>query len=489
MHLQGPVPLGDPDYAERAFETTLVREVQAGNWVLLLGPRQHGKTSALLRLRRVLSENATSAVLVDLQRVPPFSAYFQLVTWFAKQVATAIGQTTEIRETDDLATALAEALPTGSAPIVILIDEASNIGDDGWRNAFFGQLRAISSERATADDGHIAKRLRFVFAGTFRPERLVAEANSPFNICERIDTADLVQADIERLAEAAGLADPASAAAQIFEAVGGQPYLNQRLIQAAVGVDDWTSAIQEERDRLGEGDTDHISNLFRRVASDEALVTLVSTAVEAGQIAVEAGNEDQRYLVVLGLFQRDRTVLRFRNRLYGEVAARSPQFARVATAQVQRAVLFPLDLDAFAAVASPELREIAHSAQCGAVGAYQAASHRIALAGFGTAMEAVMIDFLQRQPAGDLRTAEAACRSRGRYHDPADPTSWSLIDLMRGARALLRLGELDIPENLRQWRNLIHPGVCMRAYKPDAELAPEVCTAAGQLQIILRDLP
>lgn len=489
MHLQGPVPLDDPDYAERAFETMLVREVQAGNWVLLLGPRQHGKTSAFLRLRRVLSENATISVLVDLQRLPPFGAYSQLITWFATQVAAGVGREIDIRETDDLATALAQALPGGSAPVVILIDEASNISDDGWRNAFFGQLRAISSERATANDDHIAKRLRFVFAGTFRPERLVAEANSPFNICERIDTVDLVQADVERLAASAGLADPAGAAAQIFAAVGGQPYLNQRLIQAAMGVDDWSGAIQEELDRLGEGDTDHISNLFRRVASDESLVSLVTTAVEVGQIAVEAGNDDQRYLVVLGLFQRDRTILRFRNRLYAEVAARSPQFARVAAAEVQRAVLFPLDLDAFAALGSPELREIAHSAQRGAVGAYQAASHRIALAGFGTAMEAVMIDFLQRQSVEDLRTAEAACKSRGRYHVPADPTSWSLGDLMRGVRALLRLGELDIPENLREWRNLIHPGACMRAYKPDVELAPEVCTAAGQLQIILRDLP
>ncbi|WP_066683998.1 hypothetical protein [Caulobacter sp. CCH9-E1] len=100
-----------------------------------------------------------------------------------------------------------------------------------------------------------------------------------------------------------------------------------------------------------------------------------------------------------------------------------------------------------------------------------------------------MIDFLKRQSAEDLQTAEASCRSRGRFHDARDPTTWSLVDLMRGVRALLRLGELDIPENLREWRNLIHPGVCMRAYKPDFDLAPEVCTAAGQLQIILRDLP
>jgi len=329
MHLHGPVPIDDQVYAERDFEITLVKEVQAGNWVLLLGPRQHGKTSAFLRLRKSLTDHATRTALVDLQKVPPFERYAQLVTWFAKQIAAALEHIVEIAETDDLATALAQALPVGSAPVVILVDEASNIGNDDWRNSFFGQLRAISSERATAQDGEIAKRLRLVFAGTFRPERLVAEANSPFNICERIDTTDLSQDDVAKLAVAAGLEKPNEAAALIYEAVGGQPYLNQRLIQAGVGAEDPFGAIEKELERLREGDGDHINNLFRRVVSDEALVALVSAVVGAGKIGNEAGNEDQRYLIVLGLLRRKRGVLYFRNKLYAEVAALSPQFAKV----------------------------------------------------------------------------------------------------------------------------------------------------------------
>jgi hypothetical protein len=58
-----------------------------------------------------------------------------------------------------------------------------------------------------------------------------------------------------------------------------------------------------------------------------------------------------------------------------------------------------------------------------------------------------------------------------------------------GVRFLLGLGDVDIPENLREWRNLIHPGACLQNYKLDEDLTPEVCTAAGQLQIVLRDLP
>ena len=56
-HLQGPVPLADNAYVKRPFENELHRELMANRWVLLLGPRQHGKTSALVRLQRALSEN------------------------------------------------------------------------------------------------------------------------------------------------------------------------------------------------------------------------------------------------------------------------------------------------------------------------------------------------------------------------------------------------------------------------------------------------
>lgn len=487
MQLQGPVLLDDVHYAERPFELELVRQVQAGRWVLLLGPRQHGKTSALLRLRRALNEHATRTAMVDLQAQPPFSTYTQFATWFASKVAVALGHKVVINGTDDLSTALTQALPTGVFPVVILIDEASNIENDQWRNSFFGQLRSISSERAAAENGHIAKRLRFVFAGTFRPERLVAEANSPFNICERIDTADLLVDDILRLAERVGLRNPAKLSAAIHEAVGGQPYLVQRLMKVALVADDPPAAIADEINRLAE--SDHISNLFRRVLSDEALSAIVSTAAAGQVVALSPGNENQRFLDILGVMRRTGGNLQFRNRLYAETAARSPQLSRVVAPEARRAILFPLDLDRFRSVADGRLREIAHVAQKGAVGAFRHGSCRLALAGFGTAMETVLMDFLMRQSAADLARAAAFRQNSSRFEVATDPATWSLVNLMRGARGLLGQGMLDVPENMREWRNLIHPGVCIRAYRLDGDFAPEVGVAAYQLDIILRDLP
>lgn len=487
MHLQGPVPLEDRDYAERPFEVSLVKQVQAGRWVLLLGPRQHGKTSALLRLRKTLNDNAAQTALVDLQSKPPCANYAQFTTWFARKVAVALGNDVTIEETDDLSAGLTQALPAGVAPIVVLIDEASNIDDDQWRNSFFGQLRAISSERAVAKDDHIAKRLRFVFAGTFRPERLVAEANSPFNICERIDTADLQLGHIEHLAKSVGLQEPAKVSQAIHDCVGGQPYLVQRLIQVALAADDPQAAIDEDLNQLAE--SEHVSNLFRRVLGDEALSCIISNAATGQAVAVSPGDEDQRFLIILGLMQRRGGFLQFRNRLYANTAARSPQFARAVVPEARRAVLFPMEFDRFLGVADPQLREIAHAAQKGAVGAYRDGSCRVALAGFGTAMEAVLMDYLMRQTPADLTIAAGHRLNPKNFEIQNDPTTWNLVNLMRGARGLLGQGMLDIPENMREWRNLIHPGVCIKAYRPDGDLAPEVGVAAHQLDIILRDLP
>nr|WP_295470195.1 AAA-like domain-containing protein [Mesorhizobium sp.] len=489
MHTQGPVPLDDQSYIERNFELQLVKEVQAGKWVLLLGPRQHGKTSALLRLREKLSKHSTATALVDLQRAPPFTSYSQLVTWFGKRVAAELEHATEIAEVDDLLMALSAALPPGNTPVVVLVDEASNIGDDNWRNSFYGQLRSIANDRAIAQEGDISRRLRFVFAGTFRPERLVAEANSPFNTCERIETSDLTLQDITKLAGDAGLLKPIDAAAAIHDAVGGQPFLIQKLILEAIGENNEVAAIERTVSTLREGAGDHITNLFRKITSDDALASMVATLVDHGKIAIEAGNEDQRYLIVLGLLRRERGSLYFRNRLYAEVAALSAQLVKVETNDAQRAVLFPLDLDAFSKISSTELQEVAHLAQRGAVAAYRSGSNRLALAGFGTAMEAVLIDFLARQSSGDLGKAAGLAKSKGRYFDPADPATWTLADLMRGTRELLGKQDVNIPENLREWRNLIHPGVAVRSYIEDSKLAPEVGVAGLQLQIVLRDLP
>ncbi len=489
-HLQGPVPLTDDDYVERPFELELHRELMAARWVLLLGPRQHGKTSALVRRQRALLDNGVPAALVDLQATPALRSYSEFTTWVESVVRQQLGTANQpVIMSDDIGVLLGAALAPGNAPTVILFDEASNIPDAIWRNAFYGQLRAISSRRAVARPEDAASRLRFVFAGTFRPETLIDAANSPFNVCERIDTQDLTTDEVTMLTRAI-LGEEHSAMSQlIFDEVGGQPYLVQRLLSRLEHQPDMQATLLTEISKLRTGESDHIIDLFRKMLSEPKLSAIGARMVRDQAAPLEAADPDFRYMQILGLARRSGANLVFRNRLYAEIAATSPQLGGTTPTQAL-APMFPISMAAFNKVRDTELREIAWAAHKGAVAAYRAGVNRLALAGFGGSLEAMLLDLMQRQPKGALGTIVGKAQIKlGGRENLNDPATWNLVTLIKAAPHAGGGKGFDPPQALREWRNLIHPAVAKINYRPDNDLEPEARSAATLHEILLRDLP
>jgi hypothetical protein len=489
-HLQGPVPLGDNDYVRRPFEHELQRELMADRWVLLLGPRQHGKTSALVRLQRALFENGVPAAIVDLQAAPAPQSYAEFVAWVGSEVRRQLGTADQpASDSEDVGVVLGAALAPGNTPAVILVDEASNIPDAAWRNAFFGQLRAISSRRAAARPEDAPARLRFVFAGTFRPETLIDAANSPFNVCERIDCDDLTADDVRQLTcDILGEAQQAMSQ-PIFQEVGGQPFLVQKLLSRLQGRDEKQAALDTEIAKLRTGDSDHIIDLFRKMLSEPSLAAIGARMVRDGAAPVEAADPDFRYMQVLGLARRTGTNLVFRNLLYARIAGTSPQLGGTTPAPTL-APMFPISIAAFNNVQNAQLREIAWAAHKGAVAAYRAGANRLALAGFGGSLEAMLLDLMQRQQQGALGAIVAAAGiTLGRRERLNDPSTWNLVTLIQAAPHAGGGGGFDPPQALREWRNLIHPAVAQRNYRPDLDLEPEARSAANLHELLLRDLP
>ena len=490
-HFLGPVPIGSGAYIDRPFEKRLIQEVMAGHWVLLLGPRQHGKTSALIRANRRLCEAGLATALVDLQRTPPLDSFQDLVTWIStiicKQLQTAISPESF---GDDLISSLSACLPRNKLPVVIFIDEASNISNAAWRNSFYGQLRAISSQRASAREDEPAARLRFVFAGTFRHESLIDEANSPFNVCERVDTDDLSEKDVVELSVKELGEDAVDIGKWLYSEVGGQPFLIQKLLYSGRGSDAPRGSISAALEELQLGGSDHIEHLFQKVLSTPSIKDAVASMARDGSIPNEPANTDFRYMQVMGMGKREGKVLKFRNKLYASVALASPQLIGPTGARSPKqghAPLFPLTCDSFSGVVDERLKEIALAAQRGAVSAYLANSHKIALAGFGSSMEAMLIDYLSRKSGPDLKAAVTVCKWN-KFEDPQLPETWRLVNLVAAARRAGKHADLEVPDALRDWRNLIHPGVCLKKYNPDSHYEPEVRTAAGLHAMLLRDL-
>ena len=383
-------------------------------------------------------------------------------------------------------------IPTGGPPVVVMIDEASSISDDSWRNAFFGQLRAIANRQAAASADDLLVRLRFVFIGTFRPETLVNPNNSPFNVCNRILTDDVTMDQAVELWRRVS-DDPApDLVERIYALVGGQPYLLQLMysLVLGVGVEQRDRAFDEAVEYLESGHDEHFASLFSHVIGSGTLSSTVRSLASGSGLANEPANHDFQYLEVLGLAKVAGSLLVIRNDLYRRIALASTQLASEPTGSPPVQFLIPLLESDFAYMADVQLAELAFHTYIGAVASYGAASYRLSLAGFGSSLEAVLIDFLVSLSPNDLSTAVSASgASFSRFEDASDPWTFRLVTLFKVAKLVPRIrSQVELSEVVREWRNMIHPAVAARDYLPEEHLRPEAQMASALVCLFCRDL-
>jgi hypothetical protein len=500
FHLQGPVPINSEAYVERSFEQNVLQNILNGNWVLLLGPRQHGKTSSLIRIQEQLHETGFACVIVDLQRMPPCGSYEEVIEWFAQVIAHALQVTITQKPTGyasrQLESWLEAAIPPGRESLVIMIDEASAILNSEWRNSFYGQIRSIATARATAKPEELAARLQFVFAGSFRHETMVSNLNSPFNVCTHIETEDFTLENAIALNQQVTEHQDNVFVTQAYEFVGGQPYLLQSILSRIQSVSDQDKqvAFDDAITSLRNDQDNHFDGVFRHIIAEAGLTRLVSLMVRDGGIQNEPANADYKFLQILGIARRDGNFLVFRNRLYQEFASNSSQIIQDANnIQNPSPQIVPAQ-DAYLFMRSNELREIAYAMELGAVRAYNSGSYRLALAGFGSALEAVLIDWLSTLSNATLTRAINAAgidrrRDFWRNENANQPDTWRLVNLIRVAGHVnntIRI--VDPPQALREWRNLIHPSAARQNYLSENQLEPEARTASGLLASVRRDV-
>jgi hypothetical protein len=194
-------------------------------------------------------------------------------------------------------------------PVVIIIDEASAIEKDEWRDAFYSQIRSIKNEQALARSEDLVNRLRFVFSGCFRPETLVQTLNSPFNTCEEIFTDDLTLAQAEELYKNVAKRTETELISAAFDLVEGNPYLLQRIF------DKVQSASENERELalkrviefLYTGQDNHFQFLFQRIYKDERLRELLVDLVRNSSIPNDPADANSKFLRTLGVAKLEGT--------------------------------------------------------------------------------------------------------------------------------------------------------------------------------------
>lgn len=324
FHVGGAVPVDAQAYVQRDFERAVLGELAATRWVLLLGPRQHGKSSGLLRIQAELRRTGVQCALVDMQAMPLVEHAAQAIEWFTGAVARDLGLLENLDSGcgSELLVCL-ERLELNGGRVVIMVDEAAAISDDRIRENFYGQLRAIANRRARVSSDDLCARLTFVFAGTFRPERLVANPkNSPLNVCERVDTGDLSFGRATELWANVMSSRNRPLVHGAYKLVGGQPYLLQRIFDHAVraGVGGSSEIDEQISAAVTSGGDGHLTGLFGHIEDSPELFGLADE-LNKGSVPYVPAQADLDYLCILGFARRDGQRVVVRNRLYSQMLA------------------------------------------------------------------------------------------------------------------------------------------------------------------------
>jgi hypothetical protein len=498
-HIQGAVPLESPAYIPRGFEGEIIENIMSNRWVLLLGPRQHGKTTSLIRVQENLNNNGTFAILVDLQALPLIETYEDIISSFYLRLSNAVGfdinGLPEGYQAHQMDTCLKLIFSEIKNPVVILIDEAGGITNNDYRNAFFGQIRAISNQKGTETPGSLLRRLNFVFAGSFIPELLVNDNNSPFNVCETVYTEDLTLDEAISLQSGIEGDENTDYVRQAFELVGGHPYLLQFILDRVSSVSelDKGAVYDEAVTLLKNGHNNHFDSVFSRIIEDPELIDMVSNIASGGSLPIEPGNYRFAYLQVLGIAKKEGDVnLVFRNSLYREFVENSSQLMGIDIPVANPSPLVESEESSFDFMLDANLKEISFSLETGAIRAHNSNNFRLSLVGFGAALEGILIDYLSSIENDVLDSAETSAQVLEGFNQsemPRRPETWrfaTLLNVTNNVDASVRI--INPSQSLRTWRNYIHPGVVIQDYIPEGELGPESGQALHMLAQVKRDL-
>ena len=300
-------------YIERPAEQEALAHLRSMNYVLVIEPRQQGKTSLINHLMRHPVLNDMNLVYVDvttLDRSTEESWYQSLCPRILRQLRDFIPRDEEViiphhntgwrQFLSEIALRAAEA----HRRFVIALDEIGAVTFPGTTE-FFSVLRDIYNSRQAEDE---FKQLTFWLVGAFHPRDLIEDDKiSPFNIAQRVRLPDFTLAQVSELVSKGPWSNEQAAtlAQRIHYWTDGQPYLTQLLcsyLETKAGPTEVDISIE----RLRCEDENHLPPLLERLSSDKKLWEYVSKIQSGERIKFyPRENRRQAQLELLGVLKAD----------------------------------------------------------------------------------------------------------------------------------------------------------------------------------------
>jgi hypothetical protein len=353
----GPIP---PE--SRLFVGRTVELARMENWLphvncvgAVLGARQTGKTSLLLRLRHLL-RNKYAFVFVDLQAIEGAQECFGYIAeQILEQLTEMIGDVDLPLPQDNktFSVFLRElSRKTRALRIIVILDEIGSLQPQAAMK-LASTIRAIFTERIVKQE---FARYMFLLAGATDMLELTTGKNSPLgNVTERVYLGDLSLPETEQLlVEVFG--DPNKFAfpqmtAYLHTWTNGHPYWTQLLAATLVGQPQppTEEAIRSVVGRLLRTEDKNLPHLIRSLNADGALWKLVESLLNGVALSFSRANPVIAKLEMIGVLKDQDGRCMIRNKIYQE-AMRNHQIKpvrllatnlRILTERIQTAIDLP----------------------------------------------------------------------------------------------------------------------------------------------------
>jgi hypothetical protein len=239
----GVVPLDSKFYIERPADELFMDAVRRRDTIVLAkGGRQMGKTSLLARGIALAREMGIRVGVIDFQSVgsKPLESDESLYKWMAYSLGQQLGLEAKVNDvwSDwlDANTNFEEfirnqILSNSTQPFLLALDEVDRLFTRPYGSDFFGLIRSWHNRRALEPGGPWSQ-LTVAIAYATEAHLFIADLNqSPFNVGTRLALEDFTIEQVSELNNRHGKPVNSADVRQLYNLIGGQPYLVRRALQ------------------------------------------------------------------------------------------------------------------------------------------------------------------------------------------------------------------------------------------------------------------
>lgn len=305
----GPLLADSSVYILREADEKAAAHLHRMEYVTLVEPRQHGKSSLINHLiGRFPSEEYVFAMR-DLMAAKSSATslaewYTSLGKWILRQLRfiprdQRPDAPTDSASWEDFLADIAESARDADKNVVIVLDEIGAMPSE-WATDFFSVIRSVYTSRQSLP---FWRHLTFVIAGAFDPKELIQDDTiSNFNVDQRIPLDDFGLPRVKQLVAHLGLSGELTEAVarRIHYWTDGQPYLCQLLcLRLAERRELLTKCptdglVDEAVERFFRDDTHHLVRVRDLARNPDLLGYTRRIAVEPGS-RFNAGLNDRHF--------------------------------------------------------------------------------------------------------------------------------------------------------------------------------------------------